>query len=148
MSVTSDFRDILFLLGKHQARYLIIGGYAFAFHARPRYTKDLDILVDSAPGNVARVNAALADFGSPYMLDADMPSDILQLGVEPNRIDLLRQIGDLDFAAAWKGRVEAPYGDIEANWIGLDGLIQSKKIAGRPRDLEDVEALEQLRRRR
>jgi hypothetical protein len=144
MSVTSDFRDLLYFLEKHEARYLVIGGYAFAFHAIPRYTKDLDLFVDPSPGNVVRANKALADFGAPLLLDSRRPGDIVQLGIEPSRVDLLLEIGPMDFETAWNSRVRGTYGDVEVNWVGIEGLIQSKRIAGRPRDLEDVETLERI----
>ena len=144
MSVTDDFRDMLFLLEKHGVRYLVVGGYAFAFHAIPRYTKDLDLFLDSSPGNVTRANEALDEFGAPVSLDIEDPGEILQIGVEPNRIDLIRRIGPLDFDVAWSKRVRAPYGDVEANWVGLEALIESKQIADRPRDREDVAVLETI----
>ena len=148
MSVTSDFRDLLFLFEKHQVRYLVIGGYAFAFHARPRYTKDLDLFVETTADNIAHANEALEEFGSPFLLALDKPGEILQLGVEPNRIDLIQQVGKIDFSAAWNGRVRAMYGDVEVSWIGLDALIESKQVADRPRDREDIEILKDLLRRR
>ena len=148
MSVTSDFRDILFLFEKHQVRYLIIGGYAFAFHARPRYTKDLDLFIEPTAGNIKHVNEALVEFGSPFLVAHDRPGEILQLGVEPNRIDLIQQVGKVDFSVAWDGRIRAMYGDVEVSWIGLDALIESKQVADRPRDREDIEILKGLRSRK
>ena len=147
MHVTSDFRDILALLEKHSARYLVIGGFAFAFHAFPRYTKDLDILVDPALDNLVRVNQALAEFGSPHLLEAGEPWVILQLGVEPNRIDILVGLRAIDFDDAWEGRIRGAYAGVEANWIGLDGLIQTKQATGKARHEADVEHLEKIRTR-
>lgn len=146
MHVTADFQDLLLLLERHRVRYLIVGGYAFALHARPRYTKDLDIFVDPDRDNVEKTNAALKEFGSPYLLDPESPEEILQIGLEPNRIDLIRRIGELNFSSAWQTRVRVRYGEVEANWIGLEALIETKRIAGRPRDLEDAEVLENLSR--
>ncbi len=146
MRVTADFQDMLLLLERHRVRYLIVGGYAFALHARPRYTKDLDIFVDPDRDNVERTNAALKEFGSPYLLDPESPDEILQIGLEPDRINLIRRIGELNFSKAWQTRVRVRYGEVEANWIGLEALIETKRIAGRPRDIEDAELLENLSR--
>ncbi len=146
MRVTADFQDLLLLLERHRVRYLIVGGYAFALHARPRYTKDLDIFVDPDRDNVERTNAALKEFGSPYLLDPESPDEILQIGLEPDRINLIRRIGELNFSKAWQTRVRVRYGEVEANWIGLEALIETKRIAGRPRDIEDAELLENLSR--
>ena len=46
METVQDFEDILFLLNKHGVKYLIVGGLAFIYHAKPRYTTDIDIWID------------------------------------------------------------------------------------------------------
>ena len=147
MRVTDDFHDLLFLLEQGAVRYLIIGGYAYSLHAEPRYTKDLDIWIEPTAGNIHRANQALAEFGSPDLLDHSEEMMILQIGVEPNRIDLLMRVTDVDFAAAWADRVRARYGDLEVSWMGLDSLIESKASTGRRRDEADVATLEKIRGR-
>jgi hypothetical protein len=92
METIQDFEDVLLLLEKHQVRYLIIGGLAFIYHAKPRYTKDMDLWIDPDPENVKRANAALVEFGSPYFLNPRNPDEILQLGVAPDRIDFLLRV--------------------------------------------------------
>ena len=110
MDVVHDFEDILELFARHGVRYLIVGGPAFIFHARPRYPKDLDLWVDAEPENVRRANRALEEFGSPTLMTVDDPDEILQLGVAPNRIDLLRNVITLGFDDVWPRRVESRYG--------------------------------------
>lgn len=95
---------MLSLLNKQGAKYLIVGGQAFIFHAKPRYTKDMDLWVDAPGENVDRVNTALAEFGSPYALNADGPWEILPIGVEPDRINLLRDLAAVSFPDAWGRR--------------------------------------------
>lgn len=146
MPVTKEFRDCLAEFERHKVRYLIIGAYAFGLHAMPRYTKDMDILVDPAAGNVQKANKALADFGSPWLLTAGELTEVVQIGVEPNRIDILQRISGVSFARAWERRIRAPYGDIVANWLGLEDLTRAKKSSDRSRDLEDLAVLEELRR--
>lgn len=63
MDTVQDFEDLLELLERFEARYLIIGGLAFIYHAKPRYTKDMDLWVGPDPENVLRANRALAEFG-------------------------------------------------------------------------------------
>ena len=65
MPVNSDFRDLFAALNAAQAKYLLIGGYAVAHHAQPRFTKDLDVWVEPTPENAARVLRALTEFGAP-----------------------------------------------------------------------------------
>ncbi len=148
MTMTDDFRDLLSLFEAHGVRYLIVGGYAVAFHARPRYTRDLDIWIDDTPANLQAANRALAEFGSPGLLEPDEHDVILQLGVEANRIDILRSIGQVDFATAWANRVRARYGDVEVNWIGLDELIRSKTGTGERRHDDDAAILRKAREQR
>lgn len=62
METIQDFEDMLFLLNKHGGKYLIVGGLAFIYHAKPRYTKDIDIWIDPAPENVKKVNEALDQY--------------------------------------------------------------------------------------
>ncbi|MFH1530194.1 MAG: DUF6036 family nucleotidyltransferase [Pseudomonadota bacterium] len=147
MRVTDDFHDLLLLLEQEEVRYLIIGGYAYSLHAEPRYTKDLDIWVEPSVGNVLRVNRALAEFGSPDQLDHRATTMILQIGIEPNRIDILLGVSGVYFPEAWADRVRAPYGDLEVNWMGLDSLVRSKASTGRRRDEADVATLEKIRDR-
>ena len=148
MDTVSDFEDLLSALNKHGVRYLIIGGLAFIYHAKPRYTKDLDLWVDPAVDNIGPANAALAEFGSPYSLSSESPDEILQLGLPPNRIDLLLSTGEFSFADAWTRREQAPYGAAPAYWIDLDTLIEIKRTIDHPRHREDVRVLEEVRKLR
>ena len=126
MDTVEDFEDILELFARHQVRYLIVGGLAFIFHAKPRYTKDIDLWVDPEPDNVERANRALAEFGSPALLTVSEPDEILQIGVAPIRIDRLRTTVALRFEEAWPRRIESRYGRAPANWIDLESRYSSR----------------------
>ena len=63
MEVQPDFRDLLKLFNAHKVEYVVIGGYALAFHGAPRYTGDLDIFVKPNPENAQRIMKALGAFG-------------------------------------------------------------------------------------
>jgi hypothetical protein len=143
-----DFEDILALFDRHGVRYLIVGGLAVTFHAMPRYTKDIDLWIDKDRTNVERVNEALEEFGSPDFLDSAKSDEILQIGVAPNRIDLIREIGEVDFSEAWNRRIEGRYGDATVHWIDLDTLIRIKRSIDHPRHQEDARVLEIVRDRR
>ena len=145
MKTVPDFEDILTLFAEHDVRYLIVGGLAFIYHAKPRYTKDIDLWVDRSPENVDRVNRALLEFGSPSLIDPDDPDEILQLGNAPHRIDILRAVIDLDFETAWERRIEAPYGNAPANWIDLESLLAIKSAIDHPRHREDARVLSMVR---
>jgi len=148
MDTVQDFADLLEALDRHEVRYLIVGGLAFIYHAKPRFTKDMDIWVDPAAANLERVNQALAEFGSPNLLDTDRPESILQIGLPPNRIDVLQTIEGASFEAAWPKREIAAYGPAKANWIDLDSLIGIKARIDDPRHQADAKDLRKVRDRR
>ncbi len=147
MDTIQDFEDILDLFARHEVRYLIVGGLAFIFHAKPRYTKDIDLWIDSGQENVERANRALTEFGSPELMSIEDPKEVLQLGVAPNRIDLLRGVVALSFAETWPRRIESHYGRAPANWIDLDSLLAIKSEIDHPRHQEDARVLKMVRDR-
>jgi hypothetical protein len=148
VDTVQDFEDLLELLERFGVRYLVIGGLAFIFHAKPRYTKDIDLWIDPDPENVGRANQALAAFGSPFLLDPTKVDEILQLGVAPNRIDLLRAPEGPSFEDAWRQRVDGAYGRANVHWIGIDSLIDIKSRIDDPRHQDDVRILKLVRDRR
>jgi hypothetical protein len=148
MRIEKDFKEFIALLNKNSVRYLIVGGYAFSFHAEPRYTKDIDFFVEDSEENAKNLLNALAGFGFKdiglSMADFIKPGDIVQLGVPPVRIDLMTSVTGLDFAAAWENRVTGSYGDIPAFFISKADLIRNKMSIGRIQDLSDVDRLQKI----
>lgn len=151
MALNPDFRDLFFEFNAAEARYLVVGAQAVIFHTVPRYTKDLDVWIDPAPENARRAYAGLARFGAPLEgvspEDLALPGTVLQIGVEPNRIDVLNRIGDLEFESAWSRGVPSTYAGVPIAILGLDDLIAVKRAAGRPQDLLDATWLEKARER-
>lgn len=148
MDTIVDFEDMLALLNEHGARYLIVGGMAFIYHAKPRYTKDMDLWVDPDPDNIERVNRALTEFPSPHLLTAGQHEEILQIGLPPSRIDILQKLGDADFDAAWQRRILDTYGAVDAFWIDLETLAAIKSAIDKPRHQEDARVLREVLRSR
>jgi hypothetical protein len=141
-----DFNDLFCAFNDFEVRYLVVGAYAVTFHSRPRYTKDLDVWVDPEPENAQRVWKALARFGAPIADvspgDLSSPGMVYQIGVEPNRIDVLTSIAGVDFPSAWEHRCSAAYGSTPIHVLSRSHLITNKRSVGRPQDLLDIEALE------
>ncbi len=141
----SDFRDLCSLLNENEVEYVIVGGFAVAFHGAPRFTGDLDLLIRPESQHVGRALAALGRFGfdptgvSPeYLLSQ---AKILQLGNVPVQIHIMTAITGLSWADAWTSREPGLYGDIPVFFIGSDALVRNKRAAGRPKDLADIAAL-------
>ncbi len=148
--MNSDFKELLKIFGEAKVKYLIIGGYAVAKHAEPRYTKDLDIWISNTRENAERVYSALKEFGAPLnnitIEDFTIPTLVFQIGIEPSRIDILMSLTELDFDECWERRATAEIGEIEIHFISIDDLIFNKKLAARPQDLRDAENLELKKR--
>lgn len=145
MELNRDFQEFLKSFVQHDVRFLIIGGYALAAHGHPRYTKDLDVWVWPDPANVDRILAALDDFGFGSLglnpEDFMEPGVIVQLGREPQRIDLLTFATGLEFGPAFDNRVLVEIGGVEVPFVSVDDLRTNKTATGRLRDLADVEEL-------
>ncbi len=146
--MTDDWFDLLAALLDARARFLVVGAHALAVHGVPRGTQDLDVWIDPDPANVERVWQALADFGAPLAGlgvtrdDLRRVDTVVQLGLPPNRIDLLTSISGIpDFAAAWAARAEHELRGRRVPFLGRDALIRNKRASGRRKDLADVEAL-------
>ncbi|MFT5193905.1 MAG: hypothetical protein ACI9EW_000677 [Cellvibrionaceae bacterium] len=145
MVLTSDFIEFIKLLNDNQVQYLIIGGYAVAFHGHPRYTKDLDIWINPQPENGERVAQALIDFGFESIgLSADdfsQPDVTIQLGYPPNRIDLLTTANGLTFDLCFLAKQIFKIDDVEVAFVDLESLKENKRATGRHQDLADLEKL-------
>lgn len=146
MRVVKDFEEMLTELNKCHVQYLIVGGMAYIYHAKPRYTKGIDIWINPEKGNIERANKALAAFGSPFLIAQEGKSQVVQIGVAPNRIDLILNIEGLTFGEAWKRKISGRYGRPNANWIDLDNLILIKKKIDDPRHQEDVRILREVKK--
>jgi len=150
MKLNPDYFDMFRALNIAGVRYLIVGGYAFGFHVEPRTTKDLDIWIDASPQNAHQLYQALTDFGAPLQdiraEDLCNPELVYQIGVPPNRIDIITGLEGITFEEAWENRYETSYNNEKVYVIGREELIKIKRATGRPQDLEDVEGLESSRR--
>lgn len=145
MKTEKDYEEFLSLLNKHNVRYCVIGAFALAFHARPRYTKDIDILVESTTANAKQLLAALDEFGflslNLSIKDFSTRGNIIQLGYEPVKIDVITSIKGLDFDDIWENRIQGPYGKQTINYIDRQNLIRSKMLSNRAQDKADLELL-------
>lgn len=150
MRVEKDFRELLELFNKHKVRYVIVGAFAVAFHGRPRYTKDLDILIEPRKSNAEKIIKALDEFGFKSLKlevsDFTKKGNIIQLGYEPIRIDLITYIKGFHFSRLWRNRRRGEYGGLNVNFVGMNDIIKMKRLAKRENDLSDLDALLRIKR--
>ena len=142
MNLNQDFQEFVELFVAHEVEFLIVGGYALAAHGHPRYTKDLDVWVWIGTENSERIIAAIEAFGFGDLgltaTDFQDPEVMVQLGHEPQRIDILTFASGLNFSDAYKNRVYIPIGNVQVPFISVDDLRTNKLATGRPRDIADV----------
>jgi hypothetical protein len=144
-----NFRDILSTFNAQGVDYLLVGAYAVAAHGLPRATGDIDLWIRTTPENSRRAWDALALFGAPTdqfsITDLESPDVVIQIGVTPERIDVLTSIDGVDFNAAWRDRVAVNVDGLTIQTLSRQHLITNKRAAGRPQDLADAARLSEMR---
>ncbi len=159
-----DLHRIFAALAQSGARYVVVGGVAVVLHGHPRFTADLDLVVELDPANVRRALVALKSLG--YRPRAPVPAE--QLADPAIRATWIEEKG-LTVFSFWSASLPATEVDVfvqepfpfeEAYRRGLsvdldgapvmiasiDDLIVLKRAANRAKDLEDIAALEAIAR--
>lgn len=146
MKTEKNYEEFLSLLNKNNVKYAIVGAFALALYSKPRYTKDLDILIEPEEKNAKKLINVLHEFGFKNINikkeDLTKKEQILQLGYASLRIDIITSIAGCSFEEVWDAKVRETYGKTIVNFIGKKELIKNKKAAGRKQDIADLELLE------
>lgn len=146
MRLNRDLREFIELLRSRGIDCIIVGAHCVAFHGRPRYTGDLDILVRPTSENAKKLVDLLNQFGfaSAGFKESDFtePEQVIQLGRPPNRIDLLTSISGVTHDEAFASKVPAQLDGLPVFLLSKDALIRNKRAVGRPQDLADLDSLE------
>ena len=122
MAESPDYKELLQLLNEFKVDYLIVGGFAVMKYGEPRYTKDLDVWVDSSATNSRRLFEALKKFGAPLDHDGITAETftekqiVYQIGIARVRIDILTAITGVDLNCRCL---------VGASWFGVPGTMQS-----------------------
>jgi predicted nucleotidyltransferase len=146
MILAKDFEEFIRLLNKHEVEYMVVGGYALAFHGKPRHTGDMDIWIDNSEKNAEKMLKVVGDFGlkSLGLTKGDFTREgfITQIGYPPLRIDILNSIDGVRFSQAYENRQTVDLEGLKAPFIGKAEFIMNKKAAGRAQDLADIKSIE------
>lgn len=149
MVLDKDFKEFIELLNAHNVKYLIVGGYAVNFHGYPRYTKDIDFWIWIDKNNISNLLKAIGAFGfnSLGLTEEDFlnPENVVQLGFEPYRIDLMVDIEGADFNDCYQRKSSQEIDQTNVDFLNIDDLIKVKRKSGRLQDLADAEQLEQIK---
>jgi len=145
MNLAKDLRELLELFESNGVEYVIVGAFALAYHAKPRYTGDLDLWIRPTPANAANIIGSLKafGFGSLALDESDLldPDQVVQLGHAPVRVDLLTGLTGISNEEIWAGRVRGDLGGMRAWYLGKSELKKNKQALGRPQDIADLELL-------
>jgi predicted nucleotidyltransferase len=152
----ANFIELLPVLNRHQVPFILIGGGAGIVHGSQRVTTDVDVVYSRKADDVARLAEALkphhpylrgAPAGLPFRWDA---STILA-GLN---FTLTTDLGDIDFLGEVAGggtyeqllpfTIELQAFGVTCRCVTLDRLIQLKRAAGRPKDLEAIAELQAI----
>ena len=145
MNTHSDFEEFLKLLTDHQVEFVVVGGYAVAFHGYVRATQDIDVFFRNTEENAHRILSALREFGiqvdDAFVEDLREPGSIVRLGFPPVKIEMINTISGVTFEQVWGNRSHGSYGQVSVSFISLADLLVNKKASGRPKDLADYDEL-------
>lgn len=140
--LSPDFKDILSAFVGKDVEFLVVGGYAVAFHGFVRGTGDFDIWIRASDLNAERTWNALIEFGAPLSdltpEDLKTPGIVFQMGVPPNRIDIINKIDGVEFDDAWPERKFIEFEGILIPIIGKPDLLKNKQTMNRPKDIADI----------
>lgn len=143
-----NFKDMLLALNDAGVEYLIVGAYALAAHGSPRATGDIDFWVRPNEENAKRVWAALLAFGAPMsqitVQDFATPDIVFQIGLPPQRIDILTSISGVDFSVAWDTKLVVTVDEVIVPVLGLNELFVNKSSTGRDKDQADLTTIRKL----
>jgi predicted nucleotidyltransferase len=150
MTLAQDFEDFIKLLNKHQIDYMVVGGYALAFHGKPRHTGDLDIWINTSEDNAEKLVLAIKEFGlsSLGLSKSDFMQEgyVTQIGYPPLRIDILNSIDGVQFETAFLNKLLVDVNGIEIKYIGLRDFIDNKNASGRSQDIADIKEIKKLKK--
>ena len=144
-NLEDDLREFVELLNALKVRYIVVGAFALAYHGYPRYTGDIDLFIERSPENAQAILNAIQQFGFGDLgLSSDdflQEDQIIQLGVAPNRIDLLTFLSGVEFQEAWATHVHGEIAGLSVPLISKELLKKNKAATGRSQDIADLEHL-------
>ena len=143
--IHNEFNEFLGLLIKEKVEFLLIGGFAVAYHGYVRYTGDMDVWINATPDNASKLIAVIDAFGfeTDELLNLDFAKEplVFHMGKEPLKIDVTTHISGVKFTDCYPFRIEAVIDGMLIPFIGLEDLKKNKKWSGRLKDLNDLENL-------
>ena len=145
MPLSKDLREFVECLNSNRVEYLVVGALAVSWHGYPRNSAVVDFLVLPRRANAELLLNDIRQIGfgrldiSVNVLSA--PGKVIQLGYDPNRIDLMTSVTGVTFDEAWQTRSSGYLDGIPVHFIGRAALLRNKESTGRAKDRIDAEEL-------
>src|SRR5688572_15422104 len=132
MKLERDLREFIELLNARDVRYVVVGAYALAHHGRPRYTGDIDFFVEASAQNAERLSLKQFGFANVGVVEEDFTAadQVVQLGVEPHRMDIMTSISAVAFEEAWNTREYGNLDGLQVPFISKELLKRNKAAVG------------------
>ncbi len=144
----TELKELIDSFQSHGVEFLVVGAHALAYHGLPRNTVDVDFWVRRSEENAKRIRESLLWFGIDLGQEGErqltLDQQLLQIGDEPGRVDILTFLSGCDFQASWDRRVVGPLGEALVPYLSLQDFIATKKASGRPKDQADLIRLAEL----
>ena len=147
---TESHQELLKLLIKHQVNFLLIGGYAVIYYGYKRTTGDMDLWLEPSNENKLKLITVLEEFkfdkdGIKHISQLDFTKNLaFHFWEEPERVDCLTRISNVDFDDAFKQKTIANIEGISVPFIQYKHLIMSKMTTNRLKDKSDIEELQKI----
>jgi hypothetical protein len=142
---------LLSIFNACEVRYLIVGGYAASRYGPTRDTKDMDLLIPRDAGNAERLYTALAKYGAPLdglnLADFKDRGKFFRIGRDFAAVEILPEINGVDFEKSWEKRMEMGVDSatgLRVWFLPIADLIDAKVASGRPHDLADLAAVQEI----
>ena len=143
--LNKNFEDFLRLLNEKKVKYLVVGGYAVAFHGFVRATGDLDVFIENSEENAENLVRVYIEFGFNITeMNKNLfleKGKIVRIGIPPLRLEIINDISGVAFQKCYPDRIEEKIGDIIICFLDLENLLKNKKAANRPKDVADIDGL-------
>jgi len=158
----STFEQIFNALNESGTRYVAVGGIAVVLHGYLRATNDADFVIDLAPDNASSAIKALTGIGLRPLAPVDpigfADADLRRVWIEQKNMEVFSMLDPSDlfhnvdlfvdypvpFEELWAESIQLPWNQVPVRIASIRHVLAMKRAAGRPKDLVDIEALEDL----
>jgi predicted nucleotidyltransferase len=143
-----DFKDFLDSLNRNKVKYLLLGGWAVGIYGAPRATADLDVFIAVDDKNVAKLQAALYEFGAPTVPKEHFKEigRVFRMGRSPIRIEIINQASGIDFKSCYARRQTITVDGTPITLISQNDLVTNKAASGRDKDRADLKNLRSIQK--